>query len=264
MKPIFAMILMLSVVLLNIITVQGSGVLWLVNKDNPLPADFHPVDLVEYRHVKLSQPAKDAFIKMLSAMESEGVTGLRLQSAYRTHEHQSTIFNRKVASLTAQGKAYEIAIEEASHTVQPPGASEHQLGLALDVSINGELSQKFADTPAGQWLEENCHRFGFIIRYPLTKTEITNIVYEPWHLRYIGIPHATILYEENLTLEEYHHYLSSIFMYIVWGDSDDYYLISYSDVFPDNLDVDAEVFETHPQSGYGYVIIQHKIQDTEI
>jgi D-alanyl-D-alanine carboxypeptidase len=184
----------------------------LVNRESPLPADFVPGDLVEYEGVQLRAPARDAFVEMLAVMEAEGIGGLRLQSAYRSYSYQKAILNEKIRELRAGGKAAskEEAAEIAEQSIQPPGASEHQLGLALDVSINGQLSQAFAETEAGKWLAQNCHKFGFIIRYPQNKTAVTDIIYEPWHLRYVGVSHAKIMFENRLTLEEYHSYIGGV------------------------------------------------------
>ncbi|MCL1877412.1 MAG: M15 family metallopeptidase, partial [Defluviitaleaceae bacterium] len=170
---------------------------------------------------------RDAFAEMLAEMESEGVYGLHLQSAYRCYTHQTAIFEDKMRLLMAKGHDREEAAHIAAQSVQPPGASEHQLGLALDVSINGQLSGAFANTTAGRWIEENCCRFGFVVRYPQGKSNITRIIYEPWHLRFVGIPHAQIMYENDITLEEYRHFLAQFFMYIVW-DEDGYFLVRLS------------------------------------
>lgn len=259
LKLCLAVLISSAIIICSATTVQAedSGLLWLVNKDHPLDADFHPADLVEFRGAKLCRPAKEAFEKMLAAMETEGIYGLCLQSAYRPYIYQQAIFNQRVKELSAKGKTLEEATGIASHSIQYPGASEHQLGLALDVSINGKLTKEFADTKAGRWIDANCHKFGFIIRYPKAKTKITDIVYEPWHLRYVGIPHAQIMKEENLALEEYHRYLANIHKYVVWGDDSSYYLVRYSDVLPDDIS-QAEISKTAPGSGSGYIITTQK------
>lgn len=203
---------------------NDADLLRLVNPDNPLPADFRPEDLVRFHNDELRELARDAFAEMLDAMEADGVHGLHLQSAYRCHSRQSAIFEQRVRILAAKGHTRAEAEILAAQSVQPPGASEHQLGLALDVSINGQLSTEFAQTRAGQWLAENCHRFGFVIRYPQGKTDVTRIIYEPWHLRFVGVPHAQIMYENEITLEEYRYFLAQFFMYVVWDESG-YFLV---------------------------------------
>jgi D-alanyl-D-alanine carboxypeptidase len=188
-----------------------TNLLRLVNKENPLAEDYKPSDLVKYNKIELCEVARDAFVEMVAAMELEGINGLRLQSAYRSYSYQRAIFNEKARELLRTGKATSKAEAEeiAARSIQPPGASEHQLGLALDVSIDGKLSQKFAETEAGRWLAENCHKHGFIIRYPKEKTTVTEIIYEPWHLRFVGAEHAEIMFKTGLTLEEYCSYLAT-------------------------------------------------------
>jgi len=242
---------------------EDSGLLWLVNRDNPLDEDFRPGDLVEYRGIRLRRPAKEAYLEMVKAMEAEGIPGLCLQSAYRPYCYQRAIFEQRVKELIAKGECHEAAVNTASHSIQRPGSSEHQLGLALDVSMDGILSQAFADTPAGRWIEEHCYKFGFVIRYPRDKTHITNIIFEPWHLRYVGAPHSTIMKEQALTLEEYHYVLTQIPMYMVWNDDSSYYLVYYTDHLPCNVlgqptdTVETPVMtisSTKPGRNSGYIV----------
>jgi len=228
---IIVIFLFFTTVFPNAVNAEDSGFLWLVNRDNVLCENFRPRDMVNFRGMELRKEARDAFIEMLKEMESEKIYGLKLQSAYRSFSHQHALFEEKKHSLIKKGCSPAEAEAIASKTVQPPGASEHQLGLALDVTIDGNLSQKFAETKAGMWLEKNCGKFGFIIRYPKSKTNVTNIVYEPWHLRYVGEPHSQIMNEKSLTLEEYHLYLTKIDMYVVW-EKDCYFLVSHSNFEP--------------------------------
>jgi len=202
-----------------------SGFLRLVNKSNRLDSDYRPSNMVEYAGVTVHCTVRDAFVQMLTEMKADGIHNLSIQSAYRTYEHQQDIFDQKVRELTASGHA-EAEIT-ASWSVQPPGASEHQLGLAIDVSIDGKLCQAFGETDAGKWLEMHSHKYGFIVRYPGSKTSITQIVYEPWHLRYVGTPHATIIKNLELTLEEYLSYIKHVKMYIFWENNSEYYLVQY-------------------------------------
>ncbi|MCL1863916.1 MAG: M15 family metallopeptidase, partial [Defluviitaleaceae bacterium] len=229
--------------------------LWLVNRENPLPADFRPDDLVKLQGVELREPARDAFIEMQKAMEADGVYGLRLQSAYRAHSYQRAIFEQRVKELLKKGHSHLEAEALTSRSIQYPGASEHQLGLALDVSTDGKLSQSFAETEAGLWLAKNCHNFGFIIRYQKSKTDITKIIYEPWHLRYVGVPHAKIIYDNAIALEEYPEFLQKFHMYVAWED-DGYYIVSHT-YTPPPYDKDMLVSKV----GYNaesYVLSQRK------
>lgn len=178
----------------------------LVNKEYSLPKDYVPADLTEpnilfpfeYEDEKklLRKEAADAIANLFEAAANEG---LRLYgvSGYRSYNRQKAIYDSNVAT---RGE------EETNRYSAKPGHSEHQTGLAMDVStpsIQFHLDSGFAATPEGKWLADNAYRFGFIIRYPEGKTDITRYAYEPWHIRYVGIPLAEKLHNENLTLEEY-------------------------------------------------------------
>jgi len=204
---------------------RDSGFLRLVNKDNRLSADYIPANLVEFGGVNLHPEMQKAFTQMQNAMQADGIYGLSIQSAYRSYAHQKSIFNQKVLELAMQG--HHDAENMAAQSVQPPGASEHQLGLAIDVSTDGKLCRSFGETPAGKWLESHSHQYGFIVRYPASKTDITQIVYEPWHLRYVGTPHATIMKNLGLVLEEYLDYIQKVKIYMFWGEGE-YYLVQHN------------------------------------
>jgi len=176
----------------------------LVNRDYRLPADFTPPNLVE-PNVRMSPNANNRLLRSeaASALESmfDGAEGdgviLYAQSGYRSYSTQETLFNNYVDSH---------GYEAASRFSAKPGHSEHQTGLAMDVtseSVNYRLTQDFGNTPEGQWVAANAHRFGFIIRYPQNKESVTGYIYEPWHLRYLGVDLATAVYESGLTYEEY-------------------------------------------------------------
>ena len=242
----------------NVDISNDSGLLWLVNRENMLPANFKPVELSEYQGIKLHAAAKEPFSKLLKAMQAEGIHGLRLQSAYRTFSYQTAVFNQRVKEFTARGYSKDEAEEAASKSVQPPGASEHQLGLALDVSLDGTLTQAFGETRAGKWLEEHSHKYGFIIRYPEDKTDITQIVYEPWHLRYVGIPHSSIMKNLELTLEEYLSYIKETQTYICWGEGGEYYLITYSESRPTVLPHEV-INVSSLNANSGYIITMRKV-----
>ena len=223
----------------EVVPVSDTGSLWLVNRDNPLSSCYKPENLVSYNGILLQETARNAFVQMLNAMEQDGVYGLQLQSAYRSYDYQQSVFSRKVQELMTGG--YSQPEITAAQSIQPAGSSEHQLGLALDVSMNGELTQSFGETRAGRWLEEHSHIYGFIIRYPISKTDITQIVYEPWHLRYVGTPHSTIMKNLELTLEEYLSYIKEVQMYISWGEEMEYWLIIYTDTLSEILPQEAIV-----------------------
>ena len=229
-----------------------SQLLWLVNRENTLPSTYRPQNLITHQGVTLRREALEAYLFMEAAMKADGIQNLRLLSAYRPYNHQKAIFSRRVKELEVTHTRAE-ATEKAAWSVQPPGASEHQLGLALDVTTDGKLTQAFGGTPAGQWLADNCHRYGFIIRYSAAHTQTTCIIYEPWHLRYVGTPHAAIMQAENLPLEAYGSYIKAAQMYVFWGEGE-YYLLSYSDTPPQ----DGAFFSSVNPGKTGYIITRVK------
>lgn len=137
--------------------------------------------------IYLSEDVAREFSEMIAAAKKEGVRNFSITSGFRGFEEQSVLYQ-----------------EMGSDYALPAGNSEHNLGLSLDV---GSTQMKMADAPEGKWIEENAWKYGFILRYPKDKTEITGIQYEPWHIRYVGLPHSTIMKEKNFALEEYLDYL---------------------------------------------------------
>ena len=126
-------------------------------------------------------------------------------SAYRTEATQVRLYNNKIARLRAAGWTGDALLTEAARWVAVPGTSEHQTGLALDIVSAGYqlLDDAQADTAEQQWLMEHCWEYGFILRFPADKTEITGIGYEPWHYRYVGREAAAAIHGSGLCLEEY-------------------------------------------------------------
>lgn len=184
----------------------------LVNKEYPLPADYVPNDLVlpdidfnisYYAEKKLLR--NDAAVAIEKLFQAAKESGLSLYgvSGYRSYKRQEEIYN---SNLKTKGE------EHTNKYSAKPGYSEHQTGLSMDVStpsIGFQLIENFGTTPEGLWLAENCHLYGFIIRYPKDKPNITGYAYEPWHIRYVGVKLATYLTENELTLEEYYHAIPS-------------------------------------------------------
>ena len=180
----------------------------IVNRKYNLAPDYEPADLVKVtvpfaqrsEEVKyMRKDANDALTEMFQAAKDEAGYVLYGASGYRSYNIQKSLFSGNV-----QRKG---SIAEANKVSALPGQSEHQLGLAMDItseSMNFSLTDDFYNTPEGKWVTENCYRFGFIIRYPADKTEITGYMYEPWHCRYVGTELAKELYETGLTLEEYY------------------------------------------------------------
>lgn len=183
-----------------------NDILVLVNKERYLPEDYIPSDLV-IPNIKFpfEEDVEKKYLREEAAKHLEDLfkdakdDGLNLFgiSGYRSYSRQKNIFNNKVANSS---------LEEAKKLVANPGQSEHQTGLAIDVSsheMNFLLEEEFEDTKEGQWIKENSHKYGFIVRYPKDKVHITKYDYEPWHIRFIGIDAATEIYNNNLTLEEF-------------------------------------------------------------
>lgn len=142
---------------------------------------------------------------MLKAGRAKGLD-FWICSAYRTMEKQTSLYENKVSRLMSEeGLGYEMAYEQAGNTVAFPGTSEHQLGLAVDIVAKDYqiLDDKQANTDEAKWLKEHCHEYGFILRYPLDKTEETGIIFEPWHYRYVGKEAAKEIMEQGICLEEY-------------------------------------------------------------
>ena len=135
----------------------------------------------------LSEDIARRFSEMINAAEKEGVRNFTINSGFRDFDEQTVLYQE-------MGSAYAL----------PAGYSEHNLGLALDV---GSTRMKMADASGGKWIEENAWKYGFILRYPKDKTAITGIQYEPWHIRYVGLPHSVIMKERNFALEEYLEFL---------------------------------------------------------
>jgi len=183
------------------------GNLYLVNRTFQLAKDYVPPDLVKpdvrvtSGSLTLRQEAAVALEALFLAAKEQG-HNLVAVSGYRSYDSQNTIYRRKVSNT---GSA-----EKAGLLVALPGCSEHQLGLAVDVGrvSNQQLNGSFGRSKEGQWVHENAHRFGFIVRYKAEWTEITGIADEPWHLRYVGQPHAEELYRLDIPLELYVFQLS--------------------------------------------------------
>ena len=179
--------------------------LLLVNSTHPVPEGYQ----VELEYVQ-SDYRMDARVNedmkaMIDAAKEDGIN-LWVLSAYRTQEYQQSLFEQNVRQLQAQGMTQEEATAETAANVAVPGTSEHQTGLAADIMCaewTGGITEDFAETEAYAWLHAHCAEYGFIERYPKDKTEITKIVYEPWHYRYVGKEHAETIMEQGITLEEY-------------------------------------------------------------
>ena len=126
-------------------------------------------------------------------------------SSYRSHKRQKELFAEEVEKYLAKGYSRGEAKAKASNAVAIPGTSEHELGLALDIVDKGYqlLDKGQENTPTQKWLMEHSYEYGFVLRYPTNKIEMTGIIYEPWHYRYVGLKAAKEMYEQGICLEEY-------------------------------------------------------------
>lgn len=179
----------------------------LINKQHSIPEDysftFGTINTLKGK-MQCDERIIEDLSDMLTAAKEEDVS-LTICSPYRDLEYQKMLFNRKINRYLKKGMSYVEAYRLSSQVVTVPGASEHQIGLALDIVCNSykDLDEGFGDTDAGIWLAENSYKYGFILRYPKGKEQITGIDYEPWHFRYVGVEAATVMTREGMTLEEF-------------------------------------------------------------
>lgn len=194
-------------------TSQGKRVI-MVNPWNYVPADYVPdlVSLTSDHGVQGSQVDRSCYDALIAMIDdcNKVCPKAYVVSSYRTHQQQVDNYNRKVQYYVNQGYDKETAKVEAATIIAIPGTSEHQLGLAVDIVDTRlwSLVKEQKDLPAQKWLMENSWKYGFILRYPSDKIDVTGIIYEPWHYRYVGKELAAELYALDLTLEEYIHSLT--------------------------------------------------------
>ena len=153
--------------------------------------------------MKLTSETLEAYGRMYDACKEATGSGFYMLSSYRSYSKQQSLFDEDVASYRAQGYSRDRAIELTAQSTQYPGCSEHQLGETVDIGNNLALNYTFYNTTAGAWVTAHAHEYGFILRYPEAKTDITKITYEAWHFRYVGVEHAKYIYEHDICLEEY-------------------------------------------------------------
>ncbi|MHC1786355.1 MAG: M15 family metallopeptidase [Christensenellales bacterium] len=178
------------------------GLLFLVNRDYPLSERYVPEGLVRpamvgrQSDVTLKAEAAAALEQLFTAAREEAGHRLIAVSGYRSYLKQRAVFRRKAAA---------VGEEAALLLVAPPGTSEHQLGLAVDIGRKADphLVEDFGQTPEGRWVADNAHRFGYIVRYRAQWTSLTGYADEPWHIRYVGTAHAGRLHDLGIPLESY-------------------------------------------------------------
>lgn len=176
----------------------------LVNSENKLPSDFE----IELSSIDKTREIDSRIIsdltKMIKYMRNIKYSNIWVQSAYRSIEYQDKLFNEKVTTYIEMGKSKEEAENLTMQTINKAGTSEHNLGLAVDFNY---VDYEFENTKEFKWLKDNAEDYGFILRYEKEKEDITNVNYEPWHWRYVGVEHAKKMNELGMCLEEYIEYL---------------------------------------------------------
>lgn len=189
---------------------KNKALLILVNNDNPLPEDYsfeqHSLNsgfiIDEQAYIDLYR-----FTKACNDADFH----YNIISAYRDREAQQGVIDRNIQELMDKGLSEEEARSKTYETVQMVGCSEHETGLALDLSDEDifTLTEDLEANPTIKWFTDNCYNYGFILRYPKDKVDVTGINYEPWHFRYVGEEAAKFMHEHNLTLEEFHQLLGN-------------------------------------------------------
>ena len=171
----------------------------LVNRDSYIPDDYQ-VELTELSNgKKVDSRIYPELQEMFNDARAQGY-GLFVREGYRTQEEQQQLLDEKIEAYENEGKSKSEAKKLAEQWVAIPGTSEHQLGIAVD--INADTTKSSRDD-VYNWLEENAHTYGFIKRYPSNKTDITGVINEPWHYRYVGKEAASAIYSQGICLEEY-------------------------------------------------------------
>lgn len=190
----------------NIVKENKDNLVVLCNRNIKLGEEYNPIDLVvpntplvyprTFEQSQLRKEAAQALEEMFKEAKKQGLEDLFLVSGYRSYKYQYQIYNN---SLKNRGEAH------TKKYMAEPGYSEHQTGLTADISTRSAgftLEESFENTKEGQWLAENAHKFGFILRYPKDKVDVTGYTYEPWHFRYVGKTVSQYMKKYNLVLEE--------------------------------------------------------------
>lgn len=208
---IILMILTLSAgMCLPALAAEEERLLTLVNPWNTVPEDWTVETVSIGNGHRVDKACYDDLMAMLEACRAAGHKPV-VKSSYRTQKTQQQLHENKVRQWIGYGYREEEARKQASAIVAPPGTSEHQLGWAVDIVDDRYhlLNEKQATMPAQIWLMEHSWEYGFILRYPSDKSEVTGIIYEPWHYRWVGRDNAKAIHESGLCLEEYLEYTAT-------------------------------------------------------
>ncbi len=191
---------------------DNSQLLVLVNKDKILDENYDAgLKSICQGRLQVSQQIYSDLVQMLSDSDKAGFH-YWIASAYRSRQYQQQLIDQDVNTFMRNGMTYEQALEKTYEETMPAGFSEHETGLALDIlcSNNTKMDVSQEKEDANKWLQEHCHEYGFILRYPKDKEEITKINYEPWHFRYVGREAAEFMKKHNMALEEFYNMLEDI------------------------------------------------------
>lgn len=183
----------------------------LVNKEHALDKSYNAsLRTICNGRLQASKRLYRALVRMLHDAGEEG-HHFWIASAWRSREKQQKLIEEDVRKERQRGASYEEALEETLQETMEPGHSEHETGLALDILCSGNINMDSSQErePGNIWLRKNCHRYGFILRYPEDKKKITGIRYEPWHFRYVGEKASKYMKKYNLTLEEFWEIISA-------------------------------------------------------
>ena len=180
--------------------------LTLANYENLLPENFTvKVENIDKTR-QFDARAIDELNDMMNQMKKDGITNIWIQSAYRSVARQKELYDASVKKYLQEGKTQEEAEKLTNEYINKPGSSDHNLGLAVDFN---KVDNGFEKLDGFKWLQKNAENYGFVLRYPKDKEDITKIAYESWHWRYVGVEHAKKMNELNMCLEEYIQYLKS-------------------------------------------------------
>lgn len=180
--------------------------LTLANYENLLPENFTvKVENIDKTR-QFDARAIDELNDMMNQMKKDGITNIWIQSAYRSVARQKELYDASVKKYLQEGKTQEEAEKLTNEYINKPGSSDHNLGLAVDFN---KVDNGFEKLDGFKWLQKNAENYGFVLRYPKDKEDITKIAYESWHWRYVGVEHAKKMNELNMCLEEYIQYLKT-------------------------------------------------------
>lgn len=214
--------------------IKYSNNMWLVNNDNKLDYNNN-LNLVEFRDTDLfvNREVVEPLESLFKASKEYTEDKLLIMSTYRDKSEQEDLY-KEDSSLAAK-----------------VGYSEHETGLALDLYVHTLAQKNFIKSQVGKWVNSNAYKYGFIIRYPFLEKSKTGFNYEPWHIRYVGVPHSNIIYNNRLTLEEYYHLYEKDKFYKC-----DEYIISYQSSHNNFLDIpkDYKIIEISKDNKGGYII----------